>query len=206
MPGSRLLIGTHNLGKASEIARLLFGLDFQVVGAADWVPPLPAPHEVGRTFSENALLKARHYYSLTDCLTLADDSGLLVDALGGAPGVHSARYAGPGATPSELIAKLLEQLEGVALGKGTARFVCAIALIGSGIERVFEAESPGLITCKPQGAGGFGFDPVFLDISVGRTYAEMTREEKLSHSHRGLAFSAARQYLAQLRPTGDRSF
>ena len=198
MNRNRLLIATHNRGKVAEIVASLDGLGYQIVSAADWNPPLPAPDETGTTFAGNALLKARHYYSLSRDLTLADDSGLVVDALGGAPGVHSARYAGPGASSAELVARLLHDIEDVPAEDRTARFVCAIAIVDSGLERVFEEECEGLITLRPSGSGGFGYDPIFFDRESDRTFAEMTLEEKAARSHRGRALATARLFLKAL--------
>jgi len=198
MNRNRLLIATRNQGKVAEIVALLDGLGYQVESAADWNPLFPSPDETGTTFAGNALLKARYYHSLSGGLTLADDSGLVVDALGGAPGVHSARYAGGGASSAERVARLLRELEGVTAEHRTARFVCAIAIVDSGLERVFEAQCEGLITLEPSGSGGFGFDPIFFDRESGRTFAEMTMEEKAPRSHRGRALAAARLFLSEL--------
>ena len=135
MRKDRLLIATRNPGKVAEIADLVAGLDYEVVSVIDLDPTLPAPEEIFETFAENALLKARYYHERTGCLALADDSGLMVDALGGAPGVRSARYAGPDASSGELIAKLLAELAGVPWEHRHARFTCAVAIAGPGRAR-----------------------------------------------------------------------
>ncbi len=199
MRDDRLLIATHNEGKAAEIAHLVDGLGYEVLSTIDLSPALPLPDEILETFAENALLKARYYHGLTGCLTLADDSGLVVDALDGAPGVRSARCAGPGASPGDLIATLLAQLAGVPLAERQARFTCAVAIAGPDFERVFEGTCDGTMTTEPCGSGGFGYDPVFLDPQTGRTFAEMTNAEKSARSHRGRALSLARNFLAELR-------
>src|SRR5262245_27746615 len=158
---TRLLIATTNQGKIAEIATLLADLPFEVLGLTDLPYALPEVEETGATFAENALLKAAIYHAQTGCLTLADDSGLEVDALGGRPGVHSARYAGTGASDADKVAKLLAEMESVPEPERTARFVCVIALVGQGVREIFTGECKGMITVAPRGAGGFGYDPVF---------------------------------------------
>lgn len=193
----KLLIGTTNRGKAAEIAALLGGLPCTVIGLADYPQPLPPVAETGSTCAENALLKAEHYYQLTGLLTLADDSGLMVDALGGAPGVHSARYAGAEASDAERNARLLDQMKGVPEAERTARFICSIALVGPQLKRIFEGRCEGIIARAPRGQYGFGYDPIFIDAELGRTFAEMTREEKAARSHRGKALAALRNFLRE---------
>jgi XTP/dITP diphosphohydrolase len=130
-----------------------------------------------------------HYSQFTDEAVLADDSGLVVDALGGAPGVYSARYAGPGASDADRVQKLLREMRGKEGAERRARFVCvtAVARAGRAIAVVSEL-ADGVITSEPRGAGGFGYDPVFLFEEPGRTYAELTPEEKNTYSHRGKSF------------------
>lgn len=197
-----LLIATSNPGKVSEITSLTEGLGFRVLGLADFPEINPAIEETGVTFAANALLKADHFHSLTGWLTLADDSGLEVDALGGRPGVYSARYGGEGKTSAEQINLLLDELKDVPEEGRSARFVCCIALVGNltghQIRQVFEADCLGMISRSPRGNGGFGYDPVFLDVELGRTFAELTREEKALRSHRGQALRQARAFLANL--------
>lgn len=144
--------------------------------------------ETGSTFEENALLKARHYHSLTGEPVIADDSGLEVDALGGRPGLYSARYGGPEATDAGRVTKLLDEMKGVEPEKRGARFVCAAAIVWDGGERVFVEEARGEIIESPRGQGGFGYDPVFHYPPLGRTFAELSSEEKSAVSHRGRAF------------------
>ena len=144
--------------------------------------------ETGSTFEENALLKARRYHSLSGHPVIADDSGLEVDALGGQPGIHSARYGGPGATDTDRIMKLLDEIKDVTPESRGARFVCAAAIVWAEGERVFVEEARGHILQAPRGQGGFGYDPVFYYPQLGRTFAELSSEEKSAVSHRGLAF------------------
>jgi XTP/dITP diphosphohydrolase len=199
-----LLIATSNADKVRELEAMLGGLPGRILGLADLPQPLPAVEETGETFVANALLKAEHYHALTGLLALADDSGLVVDALGGRPGVHSARYGGPGATSEAQLARLLDELRDVPAEARTARFVCSLALVGPGVREVFEGTCEGLIAFAPRGAGGFGYDPVFIDPDLGLTFAELTRREKAGRSHRGRALAAARDYLSRrLRGSAD---
>ena len=157
---------------------------------------LPFFAENAPTFAENAAGKALHYSHFHEGLIFADDSGLVVPALGGAPGVHSARHAGADATNSQRIEKLLSELRGKAVEERSAYFVCAIALASQG--RVFAVVTDrvdGQILEAPRGSGGFGYDPVFYFPALGKAFAELTAEEKNEHSHRGKAF---RKLLAAL--------
>jgi XTP/dITP diphosphohydrolase len=157
---------------------------------------LPSFEENAPTFAENALGKALHYSRLHDGLVIADDSGLVVPALGGAPGVHSARYAGPGATSEERIKKLLAEMEAKNGAERAASFVCAIALAEGGRALAIVTDRvDGEILRTRRGAGGFGYDPVFYFPALKKTFAELSGEEKNMHSHRGKAF---RRLLATL--------
>ncbi|MBX3279619.1 MAG: RdgB/HAM1 family non-canonical purine NTP pyrophosphatase [Acidobacteria bacterium] len=194
-----LLIATTNPGKIAEIRSLLAGLPYSVIGLSDLDANIPSPEETGTTFAENALLKAVYYREHSaGLLTLADDSGLVVDALRGAPGIHSARYAGKNASSAEMISKLLSEMQGVPIESRTARFVCAIALAGDGMQTVFEGSCNGLIAFEPRGVGGFGYDPVFIDVELGLTFAEIPPESKAQRSHRGKALREVREFLQQL--------
>lgn len=197
----RLLIASTNPGKVAEFRRLLSNLPLEVSGLENLPAPPHAPAETGQTFAENALLKAQYYFSHTGLLALADDSGLEVDALGGAPGICSARYAGENATDAERLAKLLDELQDVPDEQRTARFRCAIALVGvievAPEKQVFEGVCEGLITREPRGVNGFGYDPVFFDQQLQRTFAELQPEEKAARSHRGRALAAALEFLQQ---------
>ncbi|HEU0185980.1 MAG TPA: RdgB/HAM1 family non-canonical purine NTP pyrophosphatase [Blastocatellia bacterium] len=201
-----LLIATSNKGKVAEIASLLEGvegLDCRVIGLED-LPQVPPPvEETGTTFAENALIKADYYHAATGLLTLADDSGLEVDALGGRPGVYSARYGGGSSSADQQVSLLLEEMKGAPEENRTARFVCVIALAGPAgeppeIRQTFEGRCEGKIARAPRGAGGFGYDPIFIDTELGRTFAELSSEEKSSRSHRGKALRDAIKYLEAL--------
>lgn len=199
----KLLIATTNAGKVREISLLLGTLPYEVMGLKD-LPATPPPvEETGTTFAANAVLKSEYYFAHTGVLSLADDSGLEVDALDGAPGIYSARFAGEHATDADRVMKLLEALRDVPEEKRTARFVCSIALTGiingEVQTRVFEGFAKGFITRETRGTSGFGYDPVFFDQEVGRTFAELTREEKSARSHRGKALAGAKAFLDTLR-------
>jgi XTP/dITP diphosphohydrolase len=183
----RLLCATGNPGKAREFAL--------AAGERIAIEPLPnfraiAPCvEDGATFAENAIIKARHYGAHASGLLFADDSGLMVDALGGAPGVFSARFSGPGATDESNNRLLLEKLRGVEDRR--ARFVCAIALVDNGqFVGVYTGSVEGIILDAPRGAGGFGYDPLFYYPPFGCTFGEVEGERKFAVSHRGQALRA----------------
>lgn len=191
-----LLIATSNPGKVVEIADLLKGLNCRVLSFANLPAVPPSIEETGITFTDNAMLKAEHYHSLTGLLTLADDSGLEVDALGGRPGVYSARYGGEDLTAARQIELLLEEMKDVPDTHRSARFVCSVVLIGEGVRQVFEANCEGSIARRPQGSGGFGYDPIFIDTRTDFSFAQLTHEEKALHSHRGKALQQVREFLA----------
>ena len=158
---------------------------------------LPRCAEDAPTFAGNAQKKALHYSRFADGVVLADDSGLEVDALRGAPGVKSRRFAGPGATDADNNARLLLLLAGVPAARRTARFVCELALARAGeLLAQFRGVAEGVILNSPRGAGGFGYDPLFLDPEGQKTFAEFTPEEKLARSHRGRALRAMLDWLA----------
>ena len=198
MSEPRLLIATNNQGKFREYSRLLQGIPFEIVSPRD-IGIEPDVEETGETFEQNAVLKAKACALLSNILTMADDSGLEVDALGGEPGVHSARYAGEGATQAELISYLLEKLQGTPMEKRGARFVCVIAIATpAGEVNAFRGECHGIITVEPRGRGGFGYDPVFYLPEMRKTMSEISIEDKNSISHRGKAALGARKYLESL--------
>ena len=177
----KMLIATHNAGKIREFERILSPLAVEI-GAADF----PDVEETGITFAENALLKAEAACRHTGVPCVADDSGLAVDALGGEPGVYSARYAGEHATDADRIRKLLVNLNGVPFPERTARFLCSICCVfPNGDKITAEGACEGSIALAPQGSDGFGYDPVFL---VGeKSFAQLAPEEKDAVSHRGKA-------------------
>jgi XTP/dITP diphosphohydrolase len=182
----QILLATTNQGKILELEQILGSHSIEVKGPGR----LAAPEglESGSTFAENALLKARYFHNQSGLVTIADDSGLEVAALGGRPGIYSARYAGPAATDDERITKLLNELKDVPVASREARFVCAAAICWEGGERVFEDEARGVILKEPRGRNGFGYDPVFYYPPLAKTFAELAPEEKARISHRGLAF------------------
>jgi XTP/dITP diphosphohydrolase len=191
----QLLLATHNQGKLHELTQLLAGVPLQVVslhslGIARDVA------ETGSTFAANATLKAVEYSRLTDALTLADDSGLEVTALGGAPGVLSARYGGPGLGDDGRNTLLLKELLPIGWDERTARFVCVLALAHSGaLIKTFHGAVAGLIAFEPRGTNGFGYDPVFYYPPHARTFGELSRAEKELVSHRGQALRRFREYI-----------
>jgi XTP/dITP diphosphohydrolase len=191
----RLVVATLNRGKGRELTRLLADFPFEIVLLAD-VPGARLPEETGTTYAENALIKARAAARATGLPALGDDSGLEVDALGGAPGLYSARFGGPGLDDAGRIALLLERLVAVPDERRTARFRCVVAFVGTdGEERLAEGTVEGTITRVPRGAGGFGYDPVFFHPPNRCTLAELPEEDKLRVDHRGAAVRALRQLL-----------
>ncbi len=194
-----LVIATSNPGKAKEIQEVLKDLPLEIKTLKDF-PQITPPEEAGKTFFENALLKAKYYAEKTGCLCLADDSGLEVEALGGAPGIYSSRYAGEDATDEENNKKLLKELEGVPLEKRRARFVCVIVVCypdGKYIKS--EGIWEGRIALEPRGSFGFGYDPLFLvsEYNYQKTAAELKPEEKNKISHRGKALNQLKKILPE---------
>lgn len=192
---AKLLVATTNAGKIREIGRSLAGLPFEVVTLAE-VLPKASYRERGRTFLENALGKSRHYARLSGLLTLAEDSGLEVEALGGAPGVHSARFARPDPTDERNLRKVLRLLHDVPRPKRRARFVCAMVLFGpDGVVAEILGEVRGVISESPKGSNGFGYDPIFYYPRLGKHFAELTAEAKNAVSHRGRALEKLKKVL-----------
>jgi XTP/dITP diphosphohydrolase len=182
-----IVVATKNQGKVAEITVALADLPVKVLSLHDF-GFCPEAVENGNTFEANAILKATHYSLITGKPCLADDSGLEVDALHGAPGVYSARYAGEGATEEACNKKLLAELSGVPAEERTARFRCVLAYVDpNGTLLTAEGASEGVILEAPQGTGGFGYDPLFYVPSFKKTYAELTVDEKNVISHRGQA-------------------
>lgn len=179
---------------------LLREAPFEVVGM-DAFPDAPEPEETGADFAENARIKAVSAALATGCLALADDSGICIDALGGRPGIHSARWAGPGSGAAEWIAKTLHELQGVPDEKRAARYVCVLALSAPDGQILAETEGAfeGRIAHAARGASGFGYDPLFLvsEDAQGRTAAELSAEEKNALSHRGIAVRAMLPWLVK---------
>ena len=194
MSRPRLLLASANQGKLRELRTILDGLPVELVGLAEaGLGQPPEVEETGDTFLENALLKGRAYAAWSGLAAVADDSGLEVDALGGAPGVRSARYAGQGAGDQANLDKLLAELTGIPPERRTARFRCAAVLVDPAAgEWHAEAAWEGRILAAPRGSGGFGYDPVFLPDGWEQTSAEVDQATKDAASHRGKAFRALR--------------
>ena len=184
----KLVVATKNAGKAREVAQILAGLPYDIISLADF-PDAPDVEETGSTFVDNAILKATAYARYTGELTLADDSGLEVDALNGAPGVLSSRFA---PTDPERNSKLLDLMKSIPDEDRTARFRCAIAIAKpDGGVKMCEGTVEGMIAREPKGANGFGYDPVFYLPELGKHMAELAPDEKNAISHRGKALQAA---------------
>ena len=193
----KLLVATSNRGKLREIADILRGAPVELVTLADF-PEIPEPDETGATFSENARLKALHYAAATALPSVADDSGLEIDALENQPGVHSARWHGTDYAMK--FKKVYELLAARGLNTSDARFVCHVALAEPG-RVVYEAEGviAGRIAPEPAGQNGFGYDPIFYYPPIGCTLAELDLRRKSTVSHRGQAFRALRAHLIRAR-------
>jgi XTP/dITP diphosphohydrolase len=200
---AEVVVATRNRGKVAELARLFDGLGLTLLdlNAAGVTAELA---ETGTTFQANAIQKAEQARDLTGRPALADDSGLSVDALGGGPGVYSARYGGPGLSDRQRLELLLAELNGVPPERRSARFICVLALARPGRPTLtVEGRVEGRIATAPAGSGGFGYDPIFLLPELGRTTAELTPEAKDALSHRGRAAARMRAVLAELIQTED---
>jgi XTP/dITP diphosphohydrolase len=193
----RLLIATTNPDKLREIRELLAGVPVQLMHLSD-LPPLAEPEETGETFEENARLKARYYAAHAPWMTVAEDSGLVIDALDGEPGVRSARFVRPDASYPERFAEIERRLAAHPGRPRTARFVCALAVVQAD-QLVFETRGvvEGEIVREARGAAGFGYDPIFYYPPYGKTLAEVTAPQKLAVAHRGHAFRALAAWLAR---------
>ena len=192
----QLLIATNNSGKIQELSRLLADLPFELKGLRDF-EGVGDVEETGTTFEENAILKAREYALNTKMWAVADDSGLEVDGLGGAPGVYSARYAGEGASNEQRIEKLLQEIEKTQDKNRLARFICVMTISDEKGEIKFTAEGKceGRIALNPVGNNGFGYDPVFIPNGFEQTFGELSDEIKAKISHRALASAKIIRYL-----------
>lgn len=193
-----VVIATKNKGKALEFEQMFQPFQIQVKTLLD-LPEFPEIEETGATFEENAIIKAESVMKETKAMVMADDSGLVIDALDGRPGVYSARYAGPEKDDEANIQKVLRELEGVPLSKRTARFYCALALAIPGRETItVNGICEGFITFEKKGANGFGYDPIFFVQGYERTMAELLPNEKNKISHRAKALAKMRTILEQL--------
>ena len=192
------MLASGNAGKLREIEKILDGFDVEVVAQSEF--GVSEADETGTTFAANALIKARHALEATGLPALADDSGIVVDALGGRPGVYSARYAGAGASDADNNAKLLAEVEGVPDAERTAAFHCVACFIAPGLAEpvMAEGEWRGIILHAARGAGGFGYDPLFFVPEMGCTSAELPAADKNRLSHRGKALRLLAQKLREL--------
>jgi XTP/dITP diphosphohydrolase len=204
---TELLVATHNAGKVRELSQLLAGAPLRLRLLSEFGGVAEA-EETGTTFAENAVIKALYYSAHAGLLTLSDDSGLEVDALGGAPGVYSARYAGAHATYAERMARLLGEVEAAGAtddAERRARFVCVIAVAdpSAGTVETFEGVCEGRLARAPRGTGGFGYDPIFIPEGHEQTFGELPEEVKHSLSHRARALARAVRHLrVHYRGTG----
>ena len=197
----KIVIATRNRHKAVELQTLLrlSGCDVVCLDEVDLHGNIPEVEETGTSFEENAFLKARTIAKITGLPSVADDTGLEVDALGGAPGIFSARYAGESCTYEDNVKKLLSELSVIATDRRTARFITVAVYVDKETELSAEGVVEGVITEKPEGFGGFGYDPVFSVLDMKKTYAELSDEEKNRVSHRG---KAIRSLIKKLRENG----
>jgi XTP/dITP diphosphohydrolase len=196
----RVVLATRNRHKVEELRRILAPLEVELVSLADF-PEVPDVPETGATFADNAMLKARAAAAATGLVAIADDSGLAVDALNGMPGVLSARWSGRHGDDPANLDLVLAQVADVPDERRGAAFVCAAAVASpAGAEVVVEGRLDGALTRAPRGAGGFGYDPIFVPLGDTRTTAEMSPEEKDAVSHRGRAFRALGERLHDLLP------
>ncbi|WP_033828263.1 XTP/dITP diphosphatase [Bacillus andreraoultii] len=192
-----LIIATKNVGKVKEFAEIFEPLGFKVKTLLDF-PNAPEIEETGVTFEENALLKAKGIANLLHKMVLADDSGLVIDALDGRPGVYSARYAGVDKNDEANIKKVLDEMKGVPTEKRTAHFHCTLALVIPNKKSVIiNGKCEGMILTEKRGDKGFGYDPIFYVPSLGKTMAEMTPEEKNQISHRGDAIRKLHKWIQE---------
>jgi XTP/dITP diphosphohydrolase len=199
-----IVLATGNKNKLREFREMLESDDVSIISQKE-IENYPEVIEDGQTFEENALIKARTIAQHTGRITIADDSGLEVDCLGGAPGIYSARFAGEEADDDKNNQKLLKDLEGVPLGKRGAQFSCVIAVVSpSGEERTVRGEYRGCIIEGYRGQAGFGYDPIFLDKVSGLTYSEMSAQQKNSISHRARAIIELKKILPDFLKTVNR--
>lgn len=193
-----LVIATQNKNKLAEFREILKDVAIEIKSLADF-GPIPEPIEDGDTFDDNAYKKAHHTARILGLPAIADDSGLVVEALGGAPGVHSARYAGEHATDGENCRKLLHELESQGEGSRKAHFVCVLSIaVPSGPALTYEGKCEGVILPEPKGESGFGYDPLFYFEKHGKTFAELTMEEKNKVSHRGKALKEVKSEIKMI--------
>ena len=194
----KIVIATRNADKYKEIKQILGQRDIEILSLSDF-PDAPDVEETGTTLEENALLKAKSAAEATGLAAIADDTGLLVDVLEGAPGVKSARFAGENATYEENCSLLLSKLDGVQEENRTAKFVCIAALVDKKSSLTANGEVEGVIITEQRGTNGFGYDPIFMPDRSNLTFGEMTIEEKSTFSHRGIAFNEMLRIIKDMR-------
>jgi XTP/dITP diphosphohydrolase len=201
----RLFLASSNPGKLNEYRELAGNSPVQLQLIPNF-NQFPAFDETAPTFAENSAGKALHYSRFTPELVIADDSGLVVPALGGSPGVHSARYAGPGASDADRVQKLLREMRGKEGDERRARFICVITIARNGSALAITSDfAEGALTLEPKGKNGFGYDPIFFSPVLGCTFAETSRGEKNHYSHRGKAFRKVLEYSDGLTLSPDYS-
>jgi len=193
----RLVIASGNKGKIREIKEILKDLPLQVVSMKE-LGFIPEFDEKGATFSENAMIKAKTLSSVTEGIILADDSGLEIDFLNGAPGIFTSRFAGEGTSQEEKNNKIINLLKGIDKKYRTARFVCAIAVVSEDFSFTVEDSVEGIISEEPRGNAGFGYDPIFFVPEYGKTFAELPEETKNKISHRAKALEKLKQKLSDI--------
>ncbi len=190
----KIFIASKNKGKVEEIRSYLTGFGFEIFSLLD-SPEIPDVAETGSSFEENALLKAKAVYDVVNIPVLADDSGLEVDALGGSPGIFSARFSGVAATDEENNLKLLEELKNLPLEKRTARFICVLVLYDGMNSRYFDGACEGKIAFSPSGHNGFGYDPLFIPAGYEQSFGELGYSVKSKISHRAKALLSLKKFL-----------
>jgi XTP/dITP diphosphohydrolase len=201
-----LIVATRNKGKIREIREALKGLGLRIHALSDF-PDVPETEEDGKSFTENALKKARFYSRVFGKLTLADDSGLEVDSLKGMPGIYSARYSGEKASSRENNQKLLKEMASIPLSKRGARFKCIMAMVSpDGKEAMTEGSCKGRIGMREKGKKGFGYDPLFILPKYGKTMAELSLREKNKISHRGEALRKLKKIVANFQAPDPNKF
>jgi XTP/dITP diphosphohydrolase len=194
----KLILATRNRHKIKEIEKILADSQIEILTLEDF-PDVPEVEETGKTLEENAVLKAKAVYNATGIPALTDDSGLEVDVLDGAPGVMSARFAGPECSYKDNNLKLLELMEGIPEEKRGATFRCVVSIVLNQDDvRIVEGQVGGFITHKEIGENGFGYDPVFFYPKLDKTFAELKPEEKNRISHRGIAFRKAKELIRKI--------
>lgn len=193
----KLLIASYNTGKIREISRILKGLPLEIVGLGQFKDIRPA-RETGRSFTANARIKTKTYGEQTGLLTLAEDSGLQVDCLGGEPGHLSARFAGENSSDTDNLRKLLRLMRGVKSSERTARFVCVAAIVNGEKMWIVSGKCEGRISLRASGNSGFGYDPVFIPEGYNTTFARLGMKKKNEISHRAQAFAKVRRILERI--------